>query len=213
MECGLGVYGKPLSFTGEKTFIPFRYQGQYEDEETGLYYNRFRYYSPESGTYISKDPIGLLSGEPNFYAYVYDSNTCIDPLGLAPWPKGGFNEWFNKASVQDIIANKESVSSALRGTGGMHEMFPVSQAAKAKELGFTAEEIKKMTVETDRIIFTNVKDKRGNILPDGKHHGSRAGRHFHNKLIEDLKGAKTKLEAKKIIAKHHKKHMKLSPCK
>jgi hypothetical protein len=29
-----------------KTMCPFRYQGQYEDAETGLYYNRFRYYSP-----------------------------------------------------------------------------------------------------------------------------------------------------------------------
>ncbi len=33
----------------------------------------------------------------------------------------------------------------------MHEMFPVSQAAKARELGFTAEELKGMTVETDKI--------------------------------------------------------------
>ncbi|WP_281980054.1 RHS repeat-associated core domain-containing protein [Tenacibaculum mesophilum] len=82
-ECELDIYGKARSFTREKTFIPFRYQGQYEDVETGLYYNRFRYYSPESGTYISKDPIGLLSGEPNFYAYVHDSNMWIDSLGLA----------------------------------------------------------------------------------------------------------------------------------
>ena len=36
---------------------PFRYQGQYEDSETGLYYNRFRYYSPDEGMYISQDPI------------------------------------------------------------------------------------------------------------------------------------------------------------
>ncbi|WP_454986631.1 RHS repeat-associated core domain-containing protein [Capnocytophaga bilenii] len=56
-----------------KGFIPFRYQGQYEDIETGLYYNRFRYYSPESGTYISQDPIGLLGGKA-LYGYVHDSN-------------------------------------------------------------------------------------------------------------------------------------------
>ncbi|MGG6229995.1 RHS repeat-associated core domain-containing protein [Tenacibaculum sp. SDUM215027] len=63
--------------------MPFRYQGQYEDEETGLYYNRFRYYSPETGTYISQDPIGLHSGEPNFYSYVNNSNIWIDPFGLS----------------------------------------------------------------------------------------------------------------------------------
>ncbi|WP_262885492.1 RHS repeat-associated core domain-containing protein [Tenacibaculum maritimum] len=65
---------------------PFRYQGQYEDVETGLYYNRFRYYSPDSGTYISKDPIGLLGNNPNLYAYVHDVNSWVDPFGLAGNP-------------------------------------------------------------------------------------------------------------------------------
>jgi RHS repeat-associated protein len=41
---------------------PFRYQRQYEDSETGLYYNRFRYYSPEEGIYISQDPMGVVGG-------------------------------------------------------------------------------------------------------------------------------------------------------
>ena len=62
---------------------PFRYQGQYEDVETGLYYNRFRYYSPDTGTYINQDPVKLDSGEPNFYVYVHDSNIWIDPFGLS----------------------------------------------------------------------------------------------------------------------------------
>jgi RHS repeat-associated protein len=39
---------------------PIRFQGQYFDEETGLHYNRHRYYDPFSGRYVSKDPIGLL---------------------------------------------------------------------------------------------------------------------------------------------------------
>ena len=44
------------------SFIPFKYQGQYEDVETGLYYNRFRYYDSCAGNYISQNPI-WLSGE------------------------------------------------------------------------------------------------------------------------------------------------------
>lgn len=63
--------------------MPFLYQGQYVDAETGLAYNRFRYYDSESGSYISQDPIGLLSGEPNLYAYVYDTNVWIDIFGLS----------------------------------------------------------------------------------------------------------------------------------
>ncbi|WP_317206156.1 RHS repeat-associated core domain-containing protein, partial [Tenacibaculum maritimum] len=80
-ECELDIYGKVRNLHGEKTFIPFRYQGQYEDIETGLYYNRFRYYSPDTGTYISKDPIGLEGGL-NTYSYVHDVNYWIDPFGL-----------------------------------------------------------------------------------------------------------------------------------
>nr|WP_218057864.1 RHS repeat-associated core domain-containing protein [Gilliamella apicola] len=50
--------------------------------ETGLYYNRFRYYHPETGIYISQDPIKLAGNNPNFYAYVHDSNAWVDPFGL-----------------------------------------------------------------------------------------------------------------------------------
>jgi RHS repeat-associated protein len=57
------------------------YQGQYEDEETGLYYNRFRYYPPDEGMYLNQDPIGLKGGNPILYGYVYDINAEIDPLG------------------------------------------------------------------------------------------------------------------------------------
>ena len=77
------VYGAKID-DGMKpdNFIPFRYQGQYEDEETGLFYNRFRYYSPELGQYISQDPIGLAGGNPTLYGYVHNPNWWIDPLGL-----------------------------------------------------------------------------------------------------------------------------------
>ena len=60
----------------------FRFAGQYEDRETGLYYNRFRYYDKDSGQYISPDPIGLLGGF-NPYGYVHCPTGFIDPLGLA----------------------------------------------------------------------------------------------------------------------------------
>jgi len=64
-----------------RTGCPWRWPGQYEDEETGLYYNGFRYYDPETGTYISQDPIGLEGGLAA-YAYVPDPLRWIDPLGL-----------------------------------------------------------------------------------------------------------------------------------
>lgn len=81
-EAVLDVYGQVMECGGDRTFIPFRYQGQYEDTETGLYYNRFRYYSPDMGMYISADPIGLEGNNPTLYGYVQDTNTWIDWFGL-----------------------------------------------------------------------------------------------------------------------------------
>ncbi len=63
-----------------------RFQGQYYDDETGLHYNRYRYYSPYVGRFISKDPIGLLGGS-NIYAYAPNPVGWIDPLGLTPKKK------------------------------------------------------------------------------------------------------------------------------
>jgi RHS repeat-associated protein len=81
--CELNSYGRVRTWQGKvKTDCPFRYQGQYEDAETGLYYNRFRYYSPEEGTYISQDPIGLEGATFSLYNYVKDTNNIFDPLGL-----------------------------------------------------------------------------------------------------------------------------------
>lgn len=81
-DCTLDIYGKVTNFEGSSlNECPFRYQGQYADEETELYYNRFRYYSPQKGGYISKDPIGLNGGE-KLYNYVYDPNSWIDEYGL-----------------------------------------------------------------------------------------------------------------------------------
>lgn len=81
-EMLLDVYGRVAECHGDRTLVPFRYQGQYEDEETGLYYNRFRYYSPEMGIYISSDPIGLAGNNPTLYGYVQDVNTWLDIWGF-----------------------------------------------------------------------------------------------------------------------------------
>ena len=73
-SCELSSYGRVRSYEGQsRTECPFRYQGQYEDVETGLYYNRFRYYSHEMGGYISHEPIRIRGGL-NLYSYVFDGS-------------------------------------------------------------------------------------------------------------------------------------------
>ncbi|RJE85363.1 RHS repeat-associated core domain-containing protein [Paracoccus onubensis] len=71
------------------TDCPIRFQGQWYDAESGLHYNRFRYYDPDAMQYLSPDPIGLAGGvRPQ--GYVTDPNESVDPLGLAPITPGDF---------------------------------------------------------------------------------------------------------------------------
>jgi len=75
------AFGK---INGEESSIDnnaLRFAGQYEDAETGAYYNYFRYYDPSTGRYIERDPLNLSAGV-NFYSYTYQSPTkYIDPDG------------------------------------------------------------------------------------------------------------------------------------
>ncbi len=90
-QADLDIYGKVRTLSkGNINDCPFRYQGQYHDTEVELHYNRFRYYSPDSGMYISQDPIGLEGGMPNLYSYIGDINSYTDPFGLDRFPS-----WMN----------------------------------------------------------------------------------------------------------------------
>ncbi|QDH64245.1 RHS repeat-associated core domain-containing protein [Pseudomonas azotoformans] len=60
---------------------PLRFQGQYFDQESGLHYNRHRYYNPDIGCYLTPDPVKLAGGI-NAYQYVPNPTGWVDPLGL-----------------------------------------------------------------------------------------------------------------------------------
>nr|WP_281639008.1 RHS repeat-associated core domain-containing protein [Capnocytophaga sputigena] len=118
----LDIYGRvkreiKASSLGDdvRPFIPFLYQGQYYDFETKLAYNRYRYYSPETGAYISQDPIGLAGGNPTLYGYVKDSNWWVDRFGLHEaiailngnvvlTPQGGYS-WYSTKGSSDAPSN------------------------------------------------------------------------------------------------------------
>ncbi|EOO8073514.1 RHS repeat-associated core domain-containing protein, partial [Escherichia coli] len=69
---------------------PYRLPGQQYDEESGLYYNRHRYYDPLQGRYITQDPIDIKGGW-NLYSYALNPVSWIDPLGLTQCDSEGCN--------------------------------------------------------------------------------------------------------------------------
>jgi RHS repeat-associated protein len=93
---------------------PIRFQGQYWDEETGLHYNRYRYYDPQTGRFVSKDPIGLDGG---LHAFQYATNSVIwiDPLGLS--------------RVKGITPNNKGTRTTIEG--GSLEKTVIGYSGKA----------------------------------------------------------------------------------
>lgn len=76
-------YGKAHVDPGSVLEMWLRFPGHYFDPETGLHYNRFRYYSPDLGRYIQPDPAGQIGGI-NVYAYPSNPLTVVDINGLDP---------------------------------------------------------------------------------------------------------------------------------
>ncbi|MEV5977086.1 DUF6531 domain-containing protein [Streptomyces sp. NPDC052114] len=75
------LWGRTTWNSDATAFTPLRFPGQYHDLETGFHYNRHRHYDPDTGHYVSPDPLGLTPA-PNHRAYVHNPHTWADPLGL-----------------------------------------------------------------------------------------------------------------------------------
>ncbi|VVQ01556.1 hypothetical protein PS906_05056 [Pseudomonas fluorescens] len=100
------AYGKVAAITlaGEEYLDqPLRFQGQYFDGESGLHYNRHRYYDPRLGRYLTPDPIKLAGGL-NQYQYVPNPTGWVDPLGLNGCPGG---DGCKKPALESIDPTKK----------------------------------------------------------------------------------------------------------
>ncbi|WP_327324231.1 DUF6531 domain-containing protein [Streptomyces sp. NBC_01210] len=95
------LWGTPLPASEGEVDCPLRFPGQYADPETGLNYNYFRHYDPETARYTTPDPLGLVPA-PNALAYVRNPHTWTDHLGLAGEP-----EW---ANPEDLNFSQRAVS-------------------------------------------------------------------------------------------------------
>jgi RHS repeat-associated protein len=104
--------------------LHLRLPGQVWDEETGLHYNRQRYYDPQLGQYLTPDPLGTPDG-PNPYAYVaFNPLGFIDPDGLILFAFDGTgndesnpNTISNVVRFRDMYASDEGLAFYITGPG------------------------------------------------------------------------------------------------
>jgi RHS repeat-associated protein len=131
--------------TGAASSNPFQYTGR-ENDGTGLYYYRARYYHPGLARFISEDPLGNETGEVNFYVYVGDDPiNYVDPLGLDKENACTFSKRFrnNLRIIHDPIVRRPiSFASGLLVSGevarltGVPTMFQFARSGFAPIRGY-----------------------------------------------------------------------------
>jgi RHS repeat-associated protein len=110
------TYGKLHRLEGRADDVPFRWPGQREDPETGLHYNRYRYYDPTAGVYISPDPLAELGGL-RAYGYVGDTLIGLDPFGLENENKA-IGDLAEKQAKKDLEKQGYTVHGPMENKSG-----------------------------------------------------------------------------------------------
>jgi RHS repeat-associated protein len=168
-------FGKKQT-TGTASSNPFAFTGR-EDDGTGYYYYRARYYSPEQKRFIAEDPLGFGGGDSNLQAYVGNSPTNFtDPLGLfgevtgqtrsitvrQGGRYGGRNDTFVNPNVRDPY---------VAGTGAMERLNAqygpsgtILQDTTTAQIRYTANAPSQSQLRSRPPGFING-DDRGHIVP------------------------------------------------
>jgi len=189
---------------------PIRFQGQYFDDESGLHYNRYRYYCPQQQRFIHQDPIGLMGGI-NHYQYAPNPVNWVDPLGLSCKEKTDeeHDAWLKKMTAEQGIKPVavlpvewlvEGIADAANAIGNMFDTGITAQGvaltAVALIPGKAADKalepvIKKLDdvgpIKVDEII-TNRKTPEDFIENNGKNHKKAAAGEYNAHQLMTEKG-------------------------
>ena len=158
------AWGRVESLSVSDVDNPIRLQGQYEDGETGLYYNRYRYYDPHAGRFVSQDPLGMAAGS-NPYRAGANVHQWTDPLGLA------------QCSLEDARRLADSVPDRFKKLFKCKEFAESLKTAMQRE-GLQAEEI---ILKSDSGLIWS--DAAGKVIStNGDHVGIKVGDHVFDNL-------------------------------
>ncbi|HFK8571703.1 TPA: RHS repeat domain-containing protein, partial [Pseudomonas aeruginosa] len=110
------AFGRGEALSQGSTRVNLRFPGQYYDAESGLHYNYFRDYDPETGRYVESDPIGLAGGL-NTFSYVYGNPVnLIDPNGLAGTTVDAYCLRYGPQACADVTGGS-ATSGSINATG------------------------------------------------------------------------------------------------
>jgi RHS repeat-associated protein len=115
---------------------PLRWNGQYQDPDTGLYYLRARYYDPVTAQFTSADPLAFITQ--SIYAYAENNPlNAIDPLGLWSWNPFDWTgqEWDTVAAVAGVVGLTAGILGATVMTGGVAAVALGVVATSASAVG------------------------------------------------------------------------------
>jgi RHS repeat-associated protein len=175
-------YGRVTVDPASTIKMPLRFPGHYHDEETGLHYNRFRYYSPELGRYLQSDPLGIAGGL-NLYAYSATPLNMVDLDGLAcPGQKAANNTKSGKSKSGPDAESTKKTTGFSEDLPSFKGKTPGEVRTILRKKGFVRAKREKLLNE-DGIAKT---DNRGGSeiwvkkRPDGDYDAVRIDQHGHH---------------------------------
>ena len=121
------------------------------DAESGLHYNRNRYYDPQTGQYLSPDPISLAGGL-RTQGYVHNPNEWVDPLGLC-----GCRQTLEQRAADLVKRNGGKNSVTIKHSNGQVRVDLAGKSHHSKELG--------------DVPTPHIQNYKNNVIPRGPRQG------------------------------------------
>ncbi|WTZ46597.1 hypothetical protein OG241_22890 [Streptomyces sp. NBC_01390] len=205
------LWGRPLSGEAGGGLCPLSFPGQYRDPETGLHYNLSRYYDPDTASYLSPDPLGLIPS-PNHHAYVDNPLRWSDPLGLEgdstdPVRIYDDSEYTKHGSGSSSSAKGEVSRAPANGQAALDRSIPLgdpNNPASFRRIG--VDHANNEIVVLDRHKYFT--DKDGNIIKE-IYHGHVQGAYPSKSVTE---GDLNKLKKAGMINNTKKQRVLPPPC-